>query len=129
MFALRDMLCTREQRLPFLNGLLSQRISDRLYGALALCKSDFAVVQLPSRQRRSNTVYRVCVGPLSLLNAGCDKHARVLCRDGRRAGTLWRAAQLLPGGYLSQEQLLTRYGDEGTVWRCPAAGCTATFKG
>lgn len=110
---------------PFLKGLLTQRITDRLYEALSQQQAAFSVVQMPASRKRDPPVLRVCVGPLALLNTGCSRHARIVCRT-RKPRTAWRVAHLLPGGALKEgQELLTSYADSAADWRCPHLQCGA----
>ena len=111
-----------DKPVSFLNGLLSQRIDERLYEALTRHQSDFTVVQLPARRKSFKPVYRVCVGPLALLNAGCRKHARVLCR-AREEDSVWRVAQLLHVEISAGQEFLSRYSDSAAKWTCPEPAC------
>jgi hypothetical protein len=111
-----------------LGGRLTAPLSTALYGTLAREARDFSVARLPIRQRGQPPAHRLVVGPLALLNAGCARHARVLCR-GRARSTVWRQAELLASGLHHGQQLLTRYGSETDAWRCPQIGCDAEFRG
>jgi hypothetical protein len=113
-----------------LPGLLAERLSAARYDALARRHRAFSVVQLARRRplRRHAPIWRLCVGPLSLLNAGCAQHARVRCRQRARV-SVWRAAVLLAGGARRGQELLTRYGDPDAPWACPVPRCRAQFRG
>jgi hypothetical protein len=114
-----------------LPGLLTERLSAGQYDWLARRHCAFSVVQLARRRplRHHVPIRRLCVGPLSLLNAGCARHARVRCRQRARS-SVWRVAVLPRGArYAGGAQLLAAYGDPGAPWRCPAAGCRAEFRG